>query len=536
MSAPGRSQALNAQRGSAQGSPVNDDALMQVDFERARRWLARAAGAAPLVLCGAGGRVLRQGTEPADAALARALTGLVQTGFGWPYDGGGLAAHTLPDGRVLLYRPVEAGGRRPGWLATSVAAFDPAQAPAGLDALAEALEDLAASIGEECRLKGELDGMTEELAERYEELHMVYGVDQHARRFGHDKAAFQHLLEDCARQLDIDVVAFVRPADGECLWAAQLSRPIHNLDLVLVEMRGDLFRFVQSTREPLVLNEAGDPRRAYVFTDMPYRVLACPVHDGDIVTSALVLLNHAHKAPFSNGDRRLAEVLASHLSTVLQTVTLLQRQADFTQQMAAALVEAVEAKDPYTRGHSERVHHLSMEIGRALGLPAADLEHLFWGSLLHDVGKIGIPDAVLCKPGRLTRDEYAFIMVHPERSYEILRHIDYLKDAVPGARHHQEKWDGTGYPHGLKGERIPLHARIIAVADTYDSITSSRAYRAGRSHEEAMREIERVAGTQLDPALVDVFRRVCDGEPEWMTRFRIRRDAGVTGAAGAAVG
>ncbi len=116
-------------------------------------------------------------------------------------------------------------------------------------------------------------------------------------------------------------------------------------------------------------------------------------------------------------------------------------------------------------------------------------------------------------------------MVHPERSYEILRHIDYLKDAVPGARHHQEKFDGTGYPHGLKGERIPLHARIIAVADTYDSITSSRAYRAGRSHEESMREIERV---HRQPARSGDRRGLpadlCAAEPEWFTRFNIKRE------------
>ena len=134
------------------------------------------------------------------------------------------------------------------------------------------------------------------------------------------------------------------------------------------------------------------------------------------------------------------------------------------------------------------------------------------------------PDAVLCKPSRLTSDEYSFIMVHPERSYEILRHIDYLKNAVQGARHHQEKFDGTGYPHGLKGERIPLHGRIIAVADTYDSITSSRAYRPGRSHEVAMKEIERVCGSQLDPALVAVFREVCAAEHDWLRRFGIRRE------------
>ena len=151
----------------------------------------------------------------------------------------------------------------------------------------------------------------------------------------------------------------------------------------------------------------------------------------------------------------------------LHAITVWQEPAELatqTREMAAALIEAVEAKDPYTRGHSERVHHIAMEIGRALRLPARELDNLFWGSLLHDVGKIGIPDAVLCKPGRLTRDEFTFIMVHPERSYEILRHIDRLQGAVPGARHHQEKYDGTGYPHGLAGNDIPYNARIIAVA------------------------------------------------------------------------
>jgi HD-GYP domain-containing protein (c-di-GMP phosphodiesterase class II) len=252
------------------------------------------------------------------------------------------------------------------------------------------------------------------------------------------------------------------------------------------------------------------------------------------IVAILVLVNHAAKPDFSNSDRKLGEVLANHLSSLSRMHGMLAETSQFNEQMAAALIEAVEAKDPYTRGHSERVHHIAMEIGRAMKLSERELDNLYWGSLLHDVGKIGIPDAVLCKPGRLSADEFTFIMVHPERSYEILRHIDRLKDAVPGARHHQEKYDGTGYPHGLKGQAIPEAARIIAVADTYDSITSSRAYRAGRSHEVAMAEIARVAGSQLDPAIIKVFEAVCAQEPEWIARFNIAREPALSAVGAAA--
>ena len=498
----------------------------EIDFAKYHRWLTRSANRKlAFAVCGADGSTHWISPDALGSELAAELALLATQRFAWPFDGGSLAAHPLANGAMLLYCPLDTRTHeRVGWLAVMVERFGPDAAPVELDHLAESLEDVGASIIDECRLRFDLGSMTEELADRYEELHLVYGVDQKVRQHGQKLEVFQSLLHSCAEQMHVDVVAFVCPSENLCLSSAQPSKPIHNLDLVLVEMRGDLFRFVQSTRETVVLNEFSDPRRAYVFTDMPYKILSSPVRAGNAVTAQLVLLNHADKPDFSNSDRRLAEVLANQLSSLTQTYTLIKQLGSFNEQIAAALIEAVEAKDPYTRGHSERVHHLSMEIGRALDLPEDDLINLYWGSLLHDVGKIGIPDAVLCKPSRLTRDEYSFIMVHPERSYEILRHIDYLKDAVPGARHHQEKYDGTGYPHGLKGERIPLHARIIAVADTYDSITSSRAYRAGRTHEESMREIARVSGTQLDPGIVAVFRTLCDQEPEWFKRFDIKRE------------
>jgi hypothetical protein len=501
--------------------------LPTLDYTRHARWLLRSTGSEhALAVCDAAGAPLWSAAGHADLApwLARLSAG----GFAWPCNGDGMQRHDLAPtgdeaGASLLYLPIKAKGQLIGYLAVrSQAGSD--DALFAWDALAEALEDVAAAIGEECGVQGELDAMAGELSDRYEELHLVYAIDRQVQDMTTGEDIFGSLLESWAEHMDADVAAFIKPGDNLCVSATNLSAPIHNLDLVLVEMRGDLYRFAHSSRQPIVMNAPDDPRRAYIFTDMPFKILCCPVFQDKSVVAILVLLNHAEKEDFSNSDRKLGEVLANHLSSLSRMHGMLAETSKFNQQMAAALIEAVEAKDPYTRGHSERVHHIAMEIGRALRLPARELDNLFWGSLLHDVGKIGIPDAVLCKPGRLTRDEFTFIMVHPERSYEILRHIDRLKGAVPGARHHQEKYDGTGYPHGLAGNDIPYNARIIAVADTYDSITSSRAYRAGRSHEVAMAEIVRCAGTQLDPGVVAVFETVCQAEPGWIADFGIARD------------
>jgi HD-GYP domain-containing protein (c-di-GMP phosphodiesterase class II) len=504
-----------------------DQLLRQIDFSRYQRWFNRALGYdCPIKMFGAAGEPLWGCSGEGDAGLGRLVAEASPKMDGVQRID--IDAHTM-----LLYRQFGLiGSDSRGIAAVVTNTFGVSAAPIEIDRVADALDDLARGIADEVATKADLDKITEELAECYEELHLVYSLDRHNRTgAGQDTDTFRQMLQDTAAHLNVDVVAFVRPGNDQCVYATSLSKEIHNLDLVLVEMRGDLFRFIQSSRESLVINEASDPRRAYIFTDMPYRVLACPVRIGRRIDALVVLLNHMHKPPFSNSDLRLGEVLANQVSAVVNQVLMLDSSVKFTKQLAMALVEAVEAKDPYTRGHSERVHHLSMEIGRALGLGGEDLQDLHWGSLLHDVGKIGIPDAILCKPDRLTKDEYTFVKVHPERTFEILRHIDQLKNAIPGARYHQETWDGKGYPHGLAGDRIPLHARIMAVADTYDSITSSRAYRAGRSHEVAMAEIARVSGTQLDPALVEVFAKICAAEPEWLERFNIRRDRAVVDAA-----
>jgi len=496
------------------------DVLNDLDFSRHARWLRRTTGVDyDFVVCGADGGVRWQ--QGAGSDIGAWIGAQCAGGFAWAQDGDGMQRHDH-DGATLLYMAMHGKTGLLGYLAVRVATTD--TAPTAWDALAETFEDIGAGIADEAASRRELDSMAIELSERYEELHLVYAIDKTVQQLEPGADLFQRLLGSWAEHMDADVAAFVKPGENLCVHATNLSAPIHNLDLVLVEMRGDLYRFTHSARTPIVINDVNDPRRAYIFTDLPFKLLCCPViHDRSVV-AILVLANHLAKPDFSNSDRKLGELLANQLSGLSKMYGMLAETQKFNDQMANALIEAVEAKDPYTRGHSERVHHITMEIGKRMHLGSRDTDDLFWGSLLHDVGKIGIPDAVLCKPGRLTADEFTFIKVHPERSYEILRHIDRLKGAVPGARHHQEKYDGTGYPHGLQGNDIPLHARIIAVADTYDSITSSRAYRAGRSHEVAMAEIARVAGSQLDPMIIKVFEEVCAAEPEWIARFNIARD------------
>jgi HD-GYP domain-containing protein (c-di-GMP phosphodiesterase class II) len=141
-----------------------------------------------------------------------------------------------------------------------------------------------------------------------------------------------------------------------------------------------------------------------------------------------------------------------------------------------------------------------------LELGETEKKALQWASILHDVGKIGVPENILNKKGRLDDKEYEIIKKHPAKGYNILRPLEQLSGALPGILHHHERYDGTGYPKGLKGEEIPLQARIIAVADTFDAMTSERAYRPAKSHEEAMAIIENVAGAQLDPYLVSVLK------------------------------
>ncbi len=203
-------------------------------------------------------------------------------------------------------------------------------------------------------------------------------------------------------------------------------------------------------------------------------------------------------------DRGIVNMVVSQVAAAVR-IALLMAELDGAEAIIAGMARAVEAKDPYTQGHADRVTRYALDLAAAAELPAHVRDLIARAGPLHDVGKIGVPDAVLSKPGRLTDEEFALIKRHPEIGDEICRPLRSLRRLRPAIRHHHERYDGRGYPDGLAGAVIPLEARVLAIADTYDAMTSTCPYRAGMQSARALAIIATNDGPQWDPALVPLF-------------------------------
>ncbi len=232
----------------------------------------------------------------------------------------------------------------------------------------------------------------------------------------------------------------------------------------------------------------------------------------DKLAGGLILGNRASGNMYTQEDLDLLQSLANHTATVVDDLQLQKEKDDLTVDAIGALAKATEAKDLYTKGHSERVTQYAEEITEKLKNAAPfrsvyELEEkVHYAGLMHDVGKIGISDSILHKPSKLTEEEYGIIKEHPSKSAEIIGQIrDLDKDIIAGVLHHHERWDGRGYPKGLAGQNIPKIARILAVADAYDAMTTTRPYRKAFTIEEANEELKKNSGIQFDPQVVKAF-------------------------------
>ncbi|MBC7771610.1 MAG: HD domain-containing protein, partial [Pyrinomonadaceae bacterium] len=238
-------------------------------------------------------------------------------------------------------------------------------------------------------------------------------------------------------------------------------------------------------------------------------VVCDPITYQGVVIGSLLAGNKSGSDPnIASPEMQFIDAVADFLGTFHENAMRFAEQQAMFLGTLQALTAAIDAKDRYTSGHSDRVAYLSWQMALALVYSAADAERVRIAGLVHDIGKIGVPEAILCKNGKLTDEEFAAIKLHPEIGHGILRGIRQLADVLPGVLYHHERYDGRGYPHRLQGESIPMIARIIGLADTMDAMSSNRSYRPAIQRPDVLKEILKNAGAQFDPMVVAAFQKV----------------------------
>lgn len=241
-------------------------------------------------------------------------------------------------------------------------------------------------------------------------------------------------------------------------------------------------------------------------------ILYVPLVVDGAAKGAFIMASIGKTKAMGSNDIDLCRTLAHQISMAVTNAQLHHSLVDANRHLASAYDETLEGwataldmRDNETKGHAERVVRLTLDLVAQLGVPPEEWEHVRRGTLLHDIGKMGVPDSILQKPGPLTNDEWAVMRTHPQKALDMLGAIDFLVPALDIPYCHHERWDGAGYPRGLVGEEIPLVARIFAVVDVYDALTSDRHYRPGWSHEDAIAYIRHESGRHFDPAVVEAF-------------------------------
>jgi HD-GYP domain-containing protein (c-di-GMP phosphodiesterase class II) len=251
------------------------------------------------------------------------------------------------------------------------------------------------------------------------------------------------------------------------------------------------------------------------FQDAPevpvQSLIAVPLRMKQRLLGWIGVVSYTKGKRFDEGQRKMLSIVASRAAAAIENARLYEDLRATFQQTIEGLAKAIDKMDRYTSGHSDRVATYAMYLATRLGLSPDQIEIVRQSALMHDIGKLGCV-LNLNKPGKLTQDEYEQFKRHPGFGKDILEPIKFLHPLIPGVHLHHERWDGRGYPLGLKGQDVPLMARIIAVADTYDAMTSDRAYRRSLPHEVAVTEIERCSTTQFDPEVSHAF---CEGLDEY---------------------
>lgn len=364
---------------------------------------------------------------------------------------------------------------------------------------------------------------SERLSQSYEETYTLFRIMRFMASEGEPAQLIQMLIEHVKRALPMGFVAMQYldgPAvttglRGSCILSGEFPHAREAFSAALISLaagaKGDNWTRIL------------EPGREEAATLAGAEVVCEPVtYCGQIIGVLVAGCKYGRDPMIASPEMQFVEAVADFLGTFHENIARFEEQRAMSIGMLKALTASIDAKDPYTRGHSERVAQLSSAIAIAMGFTAEQAERVRIAGMVHDVGKIGVPEAILLKQGKLTDEEFDAIKKHPDIGYGILKDIIGLEDVLPGVLHHHERFDGRGYPQRLKGEDVPLIARIIGLADTFDAMSSTRSYRSALPREKVLEELERCAGAQFDPAVVKAFAKVTlDGYDRLLEEHRV---------------
>ncbi|MFC1822194.1 HD domain-containing phosphohydrolase [Thermodesulfobacteriota bacterium] len=371
---------------------------------------------------------------------------------------------------------------------------------------------LAELIEDKISTHGEVEEMAEELTQSFEDLNLFSRIATQIKSLKFSGSMLKELIGDLLETMRADLAFAVMPERrGYDVMVCNSNTCPEGFD------HG---AFIDRILKAVPQDEPSLKEKYFIVNDSllkqgfeelhpaPYRFLSVKMELNNENYGWLGLISFNMAEIFRQSELRLLTSMAEQIAVVIANTDLYHDLEQFVINVVRSLVHTIEAKDYYTRGHSERVNRYAMMMAERLDLGEKQRNTLHWASILHDIGKIGIPESILNKPDRLNDEEYDLIKEHPQKGSEIIKPIDQLCDALPVILHHHERYDGGGYPDGLKGKEIPLLARIISVADTFDAITSTRAYRKAGSPEKALNIMDEVAGSQLDAEFVGLFKEI----------------------------
>ncbi|MBL0921916.1 MAG: HD domain-containing protein [Phycisphaerales bacterium] len=377
------------------------------------------------------------------------------------------------------------------------ASFDERSARAAWMAMRWMLDDLSQIGG----VSAEVDGFSRQLADSFEEISLLYKLGASMNEINQPERFLKLVCDELHATLGYGWVAalLVRGATRSMTGARRV--------ISAGAGPGDGARIERFVRDALGRSEPTSPAVTTVEQDGEARAaLLHPIaRDGRLMGVIVAGEKRGADRQVSSMDIKLVGAAASFTGILLDNAALYDDQQAMFLGTLKALTAAIDAKDRYTRGHSERVAHLTRMLAEAVGMTPKEVERTHIAGLVHDVGKIGVPEDVLRKAGKLTDEEFSLIKLHPEIGYNILKDIPQLADVLPGVLHHHERWDGKGYPRRLEGEQIPFVARLIALADSFDAMSSTRTYRPAMPRPAVLAEIARCGGAQFDPEIAHAF-------------------------------